>query len=625
MGDLNLNVNVSTSTYVPVDAQVPPVATAPLPPQVTLGPLDTTDTAESGIAPPIAYSAAAETPQLLQTVTSDLQTVTNSGLSALADMEAGSFSVDENGYALNPDTVTSLMGNTLQSSLDSVNAQIAVLQQLPDDFPGKMDMLSFLQSVSSAITELKELLAEMQAFDPKSAHARMQNSLDQAKESLNSASSLLTGMSLDDLIEQSGLSPWEAQRLEKAINLMQSGNAANLLWAMDIITDILGDNPNLLTENSAFVTALVTSCIVDAALEYGGYNYGVLNSLQEMLDTVLNTASNDPSVDPSARDATILALKMTMTAAIIMAVVNSAFLSENLLNSPWKLNGLIEGSQIGNALFGLNGMNAETMNAGLFTAAAAPFLMALLINETLQKGNFDLAFSAISDNLGVVLLALMSGTQNIFGVTVDPAQADAALLGMKMAMTTAIMLAIVMSASDSNGLLDCSQGFEGMLQACQVGFAAISLAGLDETAQNYGNLAVTCAVMAVILASCMNADGLVVGEDLLAVLTQLSTNATALAELLGTQGSELLAAFGTALAAILSETGNEPESNDLTDIFARLTLLGADDADMEAKNALVKLLKEIIKKLQETIGGAQNFVAGLNTGTANTLTPEFSS
>jgi hypothetical protein len=111
----------------------------------------------------------------------------------------------------------------------------------------------------------------------------------------------------------------------------------------------------------------------------------------------------------------------------------------------------------------------------------------------------------------------------------------------------------------------------------------------------------------------------------LAALTQLSTNAEAIADLLGPQGYVLLAAFGIALIEINTETGNDLENKDLTDIFERLSLLGAgDDADIEAKNALVKLLKEIIKKLQETIGGAQNFVAGLNTGTANTLTPEFS-
>jgi hypothetical protein len=507
MGDLNLNVNVSTSSYVPVDAQVSPVVNAPLPPQVTLGPLDTTDTADSGVPPPTSYTATAETPQLLQTVTSQLQTVANTASEALAGMEAGNISTDGNGDALNPDSVISVMGNTLQNTLDTVNAQIEILQNLPDDTPGKMEMLSFLQSVSSAITELKELLAQMDASDPKSAQSKLQASLDRIKQTIDSSESQLSSLSLDDLVDNADLSWYQALQLDKAISLMERGC---VMSAMDKITDILRSDPQLLSDNSLLFTTLLTTCMVDATLKYSDDSW-FLQSMQFELKSTLEYVDRRQSSDPSVSDSKLLGLKMTITALTIMSVATSTLLSDNLLDlQPWKLNALVQGSQIGNSLLGLNGLDANTMYASLFIAAAAPFMMAMIINATLQEGNFDLAFSAVSNNVGLMLLAMMSGTQNIFGVTLDPTQTDAALLGLKMAMTTAIMLAITMSASESNGLVDCSQGLEGMLQACQVGFAAISLAGLDETAQNFGNLAVTCAVMAVIIASCMSENGLVV-------------------------------------------------------------------------------------------------------------------
>lgn len=428
-------------------------------------------------------------------VVTSVNDLTSSLNGALAALDTGAITFTEDGYATSVESFVALFGNTLQTGQDTISAQIEALKLMPDDTPGKMEMMNFLNAVSAAITELQDLLRTMQSSDAKSAKSRIEAQLDSSLAKVNTQLA-----AIQDSIE-------EAEKASKKA----------------------------------------------AALEKIGLSSQAINII----------------------------IMVVMIIVSIPAII---------------------GTFIANPLAG---------------AIVAAFLIVCIVDMGMKIAGEDGVFTKMAEGIETMTIAIMDSCEDTFDITISQKDRDIACLGMKMAIT-GIMIAAVVWANPSVALLVGAGGIASMVSACEIGSEIARLAGADESTQMWCEFAVTCTTMVVCLAGSLKTGGLAVADDVVNVTNKLAQNALALSSRLGSRGAQAVISVSTSVTQSLLATGEAVVNKNLMDIYANMAQITADaDSEAAIKDALIKVLKDIIKKLQEAISGVNDFLGTLNTMQSN--------
>lgn len=413
---------------------------------------------------------------------------TTTDLNALLDqINAGTLEIDPSAYTSNPDSFTSIMGNTLTAGLEIINAQMAQLNALPDS-PEKVQMMDYLRAVSEAIIELQEMIKSIQATDSGSARERTQAQLD---------SSLARAQTQLDAIKEQAEEQAKSAKKEKALEKIGlSSQAINII---------------------------------------------------------------------------------IMVVMVIVAIP-----------------AIIAAGPVGGAII-------------------AAFIIACLVDMIMKIAGEEGLFEQMATGIGKMTIAMIDSCEDTFGITVDQRDRDIACLVMKTVITAAIIAGVVI-ASPSTALLVCSSGMASMISACDIGSESARLAGADEKVQMWAEFAVTCATIVVTVAASFGTKGLTATSDALSATTGLAARMISLSQKLGSRGASIAMDVGSSLTSVTLETGNSVINYQLQNIYADMATIQADaDADAAVKDALIQVLKDIIKKLQEAINGYSEFVGSLNT------------
>lgn len=413
---------------------------------------------------------------------------TTTDFSALLDqITAGTLQIDPSAYTSNADSFTSIMGNTLTSGLEIINAQMAQLNALPDS-PEKIQMMDYLRAVSEAIVELQEIIKSIQATDSGSARERTQAQLD---------SSLARAQTQLDAIKEQAEEQAKSAKKEKALEKIGlSSQAINII---------------------------------------------------------------------------------IMVVMVIVAIP-----------------AIIAAGPVGGAII-------------------AAFIIATLVDMIMKIAGQDGLFEQMATGIGKMTTAIMDSTEDTFNITISQKDRDAAILGMKMAITGAIIAGVII-ASPSTALLVGSSGIASMISAVDMGSEIARLAGADESTQMWAEFAVTVATIVVTAVGSLKTGGLTLAEDVISTTNTLALKAADLASRFGTRGAQIAMDVGVSLTSAGLETGNAVVNYQLQNIYSNMTTIQANaDADAAVKDALIQVLKDIIKKLQEAINGYSEFVGSLNT------------
>jgi hypothetical protein len=355
-------------------------------------------------------------------VVTSVNDVTSSLTGALAALDTGAITFTEDGYATSVESFAALFGNTLQTGQDTITAQIEALKLMPDDTPGKMEMLNFLNAVSEAITELQDLLRTMQSSDAKSAQGRIEAQLDSSLAKVNAQLE-----AIQESKEKAEDASKKANTLEK---LGLSTQAINIIimvvMVIVAIPAIIGTfiaNPVA----GAIVCAFLIVCIVDMAMKIAGED-GVFTEMSNGIGELVSMAyaELDPTASQDEIDAVALSCKVIVCAAIIAAVV-WANPSVALLVGAGGIASMVSSCEIGSEIARLSGADESTQMWCEFAVTCATMVVCLA--GSLKTGGLAIADDVVNvtNKLAQNALALSAklgtrGAQAVIAVSTSVTQ-----------------------------------------------------------------------------------------------------------------------------------------------------------------------------------------------------------
>lgn len=606
MSSMNLNTSVQSGMgNVNVNQAVSTEQTAPAAPSTTLGPLDTTSTA-AGQPAPVVYSAASQAPVLSTPIvtTSSVRPPTNE---QVANAVAATGAAITDTITTQNDQSTGEPGATTEEQADAGTqfAPVTTNQDNTDSGDGQ----SGSGNQNPGTNTVTNTTGTVSTEDGEAVAGA--NTVAGASANFNVNNLSTTSTDLNALLDQINAG---------ALEIDPSAYTSNPDSFTSIMNNTLTSGLEIINSQMAQLQALPDSPGKVQMIDYLRAVSEAIVELQEMIKSIQATDSE------SSRDRTQAQLDSNLARAATQldAIKEQAEEQAKSAKKEKALEKIGLSSQAINIIIMvvmvIVAIPAIIAAGPVGGAIIAAFIIACLVDMIMKICGEDGVFENLATGIGKLTNLMIDSCEDTFGITVDQRDRDIASLVMKVVVTAAIIAGVVI-ASPSTALLVCSSGISSMISACEIGSESARLAGADESTQMWAEFAVTCATIVVTAVGAWKSGGLAVAEDVVGVSSKLAQNALNIAGQFGRRGATIAMDVGVALTTAGLETGNSVINYQLQNIYADMATIQADaDSEVAIKDALIKVLKDIIKKLQEAINGFSDFLGTLNTMQENVYT-----